>query len=155
MLSLMYGGELCYWAWEMRRESEKEGEKEGEEEEEREDNRREGERESKGEGLEAKTLPQGDRTARDREKPSNVMDTDSACVNSLSESLSTPPLFSNLLSQLKGTEYLQQYCMGFSPAALGLRWLEKYIMLAQGPLKNQSWSFARAVQLVSQLKRAV
>lgn len=152
MLSLMYGGELCYWAWEMRKDSEKKREEEGEEEEEREDNI---ERESKGEGLEGKTLPQGESATRDREKPSNVMDTESACVNSLSEPFSTPPLFSNLLSQLKGTEYLQQYCVGFSPAVSGLRWLEKYIMMAQGPLKNQSWSYVRAVQLVSQLKHAV
>lgn len=137
MLALMYAGELCYWAWELMDGLE---------------NRRIGEKESR-EGSEKL-----DCTSQDNVQP---LDTITVC-NSLSgvkplpiKPIANPPLFSGLISLSKGTDYVLQYCVDFSPATIGQRLLEKYVTLAQGPLKDQNWNYSRAVQLVRKLKETV
>ena len=64
------------------------------------------------------------------------------------------PLFSGLISLVKGREYLEKYCAEFLPVEMGQSLLRRYIKLAQGPLKSRNWNYARAVQLVVELKRS-
>ena len=64
------------------------------------------------------------------------------------------PLFSGLLCQVKGEDHVHKCCSEFSPTARGREILGRYIEMARGPLKEQNWSYARAVQLMVQLKRA-
>lgn len=136
MLALMYAGELCYWAWELT------GEVERKEEEEK--------AESGGD--------KSDCNIQDKVEFVNELETSAAC--NLSSEVSPlpikpatiPPLFSGLISQLKGPDYMLQYCVQFSPVTMGQRLLGKYITLAQGPLKDQNWNYSRATELVRKLK---
>ena len=73
-------------------------------------------------------------------------ETDTSCVGG-------SPLFS-LLVQLMGAGYAQQQWRGFDPISLGLELLGRYIEAARGPLKEQNWSYTRAVQLSVQLRKA-
>ena len=136
MLALMYGGELCYWAWEMEMSDSK---------------KREEEEKARQPGVDREPR-------RDRERMSNDSRVSSDClsVERRDRGMGTaaaPPLFSSLILLLKGRGYLDQYCREFSAASVGQSLLTKYIKLAQGPLKSQNWNYARAVQLVVQLKR--
>lgn len=138
MLALMYGGELCYWAWEMEKSDSK--------------------RRKKREEEEAGQSGVDREPRRDRERMSNDSRAPSDClsVERRDRGMGTaaaPPLFSSLILLLKGRGYLDQYCREFSAASAGQSLLTKYIKLAQGPLKSQNWNYARAVQLVVQLKR--
>ena len=138
MLALMYSGELCYWAWETE-ESEVKKKKRGEEVAEAgvgrgpvEDRERETRAASTSERLELQTVE----THSGRGQPL----------------VATPP-FSSLITQLKGPDYWEKYKRDFYAVDVGQSLLTKYIKLAQGPLKSQNWNYARAVQLVVQLKR--
>lgn len=129
MLALMYGGELCYWAWEITENIDKKKDKEM--------------------GV--------DRCGGKHEQSGTTRD-DCASVNSDSSMMKDDgdlqlPLFASLLVQLKGRDYVRQYWRIFSPSSIGQTLLRRYIKVAQGPLKTQNWNYARAVQLVVQLKR--
>ena len=136
MLALMYAGELCYWAWEVSSGSEK---------------RREGEGTDTGPSRAEK--PEMDCVANERGASSNGEDVAAAhSTTSRTQPPSNLPLFSGVLSQIKGEDFVRQYCTHFSPTLVGRTLLERYVMLAQGPLKEQNWSYERAVHLIAQLK---
>ena len=145
MLALMYAGELCYWAWELR------GGVEREEEEE------EGEKKEKAKSGGHKS----DCNIQNKMEFVNELDTSAVCNLSSEDNplpiqpATIPPLFSGLISQLKGADYTLQYCKEFSPVTTGQRLLGKYITLAQGPLKNQNWNYLRAAELVRKLKDTI
>lgn len=145
MLALMYAGELCYWAWELKcgPQSHEEGEA-GQEEKAMVERRGEVE-EGKGEGKPSLRKRQENGCA-DKDRVAKVT------PHRSEPPPPPPPLFSSLLSQLKGAGYVQQYCMCFSPTDTGRSFLERYIMLAQGPLKSHNWNYARAVELLELLK---
>ena len=146
MLALMYAGEMCYWAWELGNRGrgncdrgkveqvtqtgeEEKGEVVGRERQRRtEECSRVGESSNGGELQVAQTREGG--------------------------TVAAPPLFAGLISLVKGSDYLEHYFASFSAADEGQSLLGRYIKLAQGPLKAQNWNYARAVQLVVQLKRA-
>ena len=135
MLALMYGGELCYWAWEVLGEGVKEGEK----------------------GAEGCSGGQSEGTKDNCAAEDSEISLRTASLKLGDDSHPTEPtpaLFASLLVLLKGRDYVHQYWGSFSPSRIGQSLLTRYIKMAQGPLKNQNWNYARAVQLVVQLKRA-
>lgn len=149
MLALMYAGELCYWAWEV------EGGSLSKEEEEEDGAERKGEREkvteAEEEGEGGSQLVRGQRQEDDSTAKDRV--TGVAGITAHGPQLQPrPPLFSSLLSEINGVEHVQQYCKSFSPAASGQSFLQRYIALAQGPLKDHNWNYARAVELLELLK---
>ena len=135
MLALMYSGELCYWAWEAelrtREAVAQAGVNRGPKEEERE----------------RKTHSKTSSKCSDRPDFKTVE------TRGREPLPAATPLFSSLISQLKGRDYFVQYRRDFSAVDIGQSLLTKYIKLAQGPLKSQNWNYARAVELVVQLKR--
>ncbi|CAI8055748.1 UPF0600 protein C5orf51 [Geodia barretti] len=138
MLALMYSGELCYWAWEI----------EGSELRTREKVAQTGvDRGPKEEERERKT------NSKTSSKCSDRLDFKTVETCGGGPLPAAMPLFSSLISQLKGRDYFVQYRRDFSAVDIGQSLLKKYIKLAQGPLKSQNWNYARAVELVVQLKR--
>ena len=169
MLALMYAGELCFWAWEQGGKLEKE-----EEEVEVEEERREGSWKAKNEqnepNVKGKTAAAGSEgkvkyKSPEVEKTGNKVEEAEAAAEIPSGASSTTPqekdtpggggsrLFS-LLVQLMGAGCAQQQWRGFAPVSLGLELLGRYIEAARGPLRQQNWSYTRAVQLSVQLRKA-
>ena len=147
MLALMYAGELCYWAWEVRcgSDSREEEGKAGRKEEEE----RVAEEEEEGEGG---SRPAGGKRREDDSAAEDRV-TEVVEMTAGGAELQPPlPLFSSLLTVMKGVDCVQQYCKCFSPVVAGRTLLERYIVLAQRPLKDHNWNCARAVELLELLK---
>ena len=145
MLGLMYAGEMCYWAWEIGNEV-----KQTTSEMVRTEDKhsvRDNSKLKKDTANECFHIEQRVETADEAAHcvTERELSTDSSAdVNSS---------FSQLLTSLKGADFVQKWRQDFSPVSVGQEMLAKYIEIAHGPLKHQNWSYTRAVQLAVKLKK--
>ena len=91
-------------------------------------------------------------TNKTEESSASVAPTDKEGASTVS-SKSEPSLWI-VMELTQGVEFAKQWLVNFDPQKFGIEFLSKYIDVARGPLKEQSWSYTKAVQLLVSLRKA-
>lgn len=160
MLSLMYAGEMCHWYWELDSTHMTQPNapstphtKPNTSPPTPSLNTGDGNHDTHTNQAPTDTLVETTVATTETEEPSTsvaYIDKEPSCsVSSKSE-----PSLWIVMELTQGVEFAKQWLVNFDPQKFGIEFLSKYIEVARGPLKEQSWNYTKAVQLLVSLRKA-
>lgn len=151
MLSLMYAGEMCHWYFELstvlsQPSPPKECQKQSPSFEESQEQPTTASEKVKKQSTSSKE-------SQEQQASASLSDNTSPSIQSSNQSSEEPRLWC-VMELTQGVDFTRQWKDNFNPQKYGVEFLSKYVDVARGPLKDQSWNYVKAVQFLVSLKKS-
>lgn len=97
--------------------------------------------------------PQLTSSKEDQEQQATASKTVEASPSNQSQSSNETKLWC-VMKLTQGEDFTRQWRDNFNSQKYGIEFLSKYVDVARGPLKDQSWNYIKAVQFLVSLKKS-